>query len=226
MLEDPGEIELLLPWHAAGALALREARRVDEALASDPDLARQYAAMREECAETITLNESLGAPSQLVMQRLLSAIDAEPERRSRAGFDFDPVFDPSPRLPSFLARLSPHALAWSAGLGAALLLLLGGLVGGLVGSRSTASGSDPTGLADLDLGRAAAPHALVRFAEDARVADVRALLDKYQASIIGSTGSGMFRLQFGDRAMSTQDQAGVINDLSSEKIVNVATPAS
>src|SRR3984885_16292238 len=79
MLEqDPSEIEMLLPWHAAGTLNSRDARRVDEALAGDPELARQYAAIREECAETIDLNESLGAPSARAMRKLFAAIDAEP----------------------------------------------------------------------------------------------------------------------------------------------------
>jgi len=31
--EEPGEIEMLLPWHAAGTLNARDARRVEEALA-------------------------------------------------------------------------------------------------------------------------------------------------------------------------------------------------
>ena len=61
--QEPSEIEMLLPWHAAGTLNARDARRVDEALARDPELAKQYAVIREEYAETIHLNESLGAPS-------------------------------------------------------------------------------------------------------------------------------------------------------------------
>ena len=48
LLEEPSEIEMLLPWHAAGTLKARDARRVEEALARDPDLARQYAVIREE----------------------------------------------------------------------------------------------------------------------------------------------------------------------------------
>ena len=35
MLDEPGEIEMLLPWHAAGTLNTRDARRVEEALARD-----------------------------------------------------------------------------------------------------------------------------------------------------------------------------------------------
>ena len=82
MLEqEPSDIELLLPWHAAGTLNARDARRVEEALARDPELARQYAVIREEYAETIHLNESLGAPSARAMQKLFAAIDEEPERK-------------------------------------------------------------------------------------------------------------------------------------------------
>ena len=84
MLDEPGEIEMLLPWHAAGTLNARDARRVEEALARDPELAKQYAVIREEYAETIHLNESLGAPSVRAMQKLFAAIDGEPERKPSA----------------------------------------------------------------------------------------------------------------------------------------------
>ena len=38
---EPGEIEMLLPFHAAGTLSARDFRRVEDALASDPERARQ-----------------------------------------------------------------------------------------------------------------------------------------------------------------------------------------
>src|SRR5262249_2336030 len=57
------EIEALLPWHAAGTLSPRDANRVEQALAGDRELARQYELVREELIETIHLNETLGAPS-------------------------------------------------------------------------------------------------------------------------------------------------------------------
>ena len=78
--QEPSEIEMLLPWHAAGTLNPRDSRRVEEALARDPELARQYAVIREEYAETIDLNESLGAPSARAMQKLFAAIDGAPAR--------------------------------------------------------------------------------------------------------------------------------------------------
>jgi len=220
MLEGPSEIELLLPWHAAGTLSPRDARRVDEALARDPELARQYAAIREEYAETIALNESLGAPSGLAMQKLFAAIDAEPDGRPNA------TLGVAARISAFFANLSPRSLAWSASLVAVLLLLQAGMIGAvLIKNHSSAYRTELLQMNDRDLGGAAAPHALVRFAPDARMADITAMLDKYQASIVGSATGGMFRLQFGDRAMSKQDLASLINKLSGEKIVNLAVPA-
>ena len=70
------------------------------------------------------------------------------------------------------------------------------------------------------------PRALVRFAPDARVADITALLESYQASIVDGAKGGMFRLQFGSRPMGKDEIAGLMNKLQSEKIVSlaVATP--
>ena len=99
---EPSEVETLLPFHAAGTLNARDARRVEEALASDPELARQYAVIREEYAETISLNESLGAPSARAMQKLFAAIDAEPAREPARSVSL------SARVSEFFARLSPR----------------------------------------------------------------------------------------------------------------------
>ena len=71
------EIEALLPWHAAGTLSRRDADRVEQALAGDGELARRYDLVREELAETIHLNETLGAPSTRALERLVAGIEAE-----------------------------------------------------------------------------------------------------------------------------------------------------
>src|ERR1700755_759140 len=228
MLDDePSEIELLLPWHAAGTLNPRDARRVEEALARDPALARQYAVVQEEYAETIALNESLGAPSARAMTKLFAAIDAEPVGRPPKSLRL------SGRISQFFASLSPRTLAWSAGLGALALLLQAGVIGAVLmksqgASFQTASLSMNQPIT-RDLGSVAPatpPRALVRFAPDARVADITALLDSYQASIVDGAKGGMFRLQFGNRPMSKDEIAGLMNKLQSEKIVSlaVATP--
>jgi anti-sigma factor RsiW len=216
MLEqEPSEIEMLLPWHAAGTLNPRDARRVEEALARDPELARQYAAIREEYAETIDLNESLGAPSARAMRKLFAAIDAEPASRpslSRTIWT---------RIAGFFASLSPRTLAWSSSLGALVLVLQAGVIGALVTNQPASFQTASLSMNGVE----APPRALVRFAPDARVADITALLDRYQAAIIDTRG-GMFRLQFGGKAMAKDQIAGLMSRLQSEKIISlaVATP--
>jgi hypothetical protein len=225
--QEPSEIEMLLPFHAAGTLNARDARRVDEALASDPELARQYAVIREEYDETIHLNESLGAPSGRAMQKLFAAIDGEPVRKPSLSTNL------SARISEFFTRLSPRTLAWSASLGAVLLLLQAGVIGAVLMKNQTASFqtaslslNEPSGPVTRDLGGAAPPRALVRFAPEARIADITALLDNYQASIVDGAKDGMFRLQFGNRAMGKDEVASLMSRLQSEKIVSlaVATP--
>jgi hypothetical protein len=227
--QEPSEIEMLLPWHAAGTLDARDARRVDEALARDPELAKQYAVIREEYAETIHLNESLGAPSARAMQKLFAAIDGEPARKPTVSFNF------SARIAGFFARLSPRALAWSASLGALALLLQASVIGAMLVKNQNASfqtasvsANEPItrDLVTRDLGRATPPpRALVRFAPDARVADITALLDNYQASIIDGAKGGLFRLQFGDKAMGRAEFSGLIRRLQNEKVVSLAVDA-
>lgn len=221
--QEPGEIEVLLPWHAAGTLNARDARRVDEALARDPELARQYAVIREEYAETIALNESLGAPSSRAMAKLFAAIDGEPARDQSAS---PRIFA---RVSEFFSGLSPRTLAWSASLGALALLLQAGVIGAVLvknqtSSFQTASLSTNAPLT-RDLGAGTPPYALVRFAPEARIADITALLDSYQAVVTDGAKGGMFRLQFGNKAMSTDEVAGLISRLQREKIVSLAVAA-
>src|SRR5947209_2175713 len=219
---EPSEIEMLLPFHAAGTLNPRDARRVEEALARDPELAAQYAVIQEEYAETIHLNERLGAPSARAMQKLFAAIDAEPPRKPSLSFNL------SARLSGFFASLSPRTLAWSASVGAFALFLQAGVIGTVLmnnQSFQTASlNSEEPLTRGLDPG--VPPKAMVRFSPDARVTAITALLDRYQTSIVDGGKGGTFRLQFGSRPMNKDDVAGLVGKLQHEKIINqvVATP--
>jgi hypothetical protein len=220
----PGEIEALLPWHAAGTLSARDTRRVEDALARDPLLAKQYAVIREEYAETIALNESLGAPSARAMQKLFAAIDAEPARKPSVSLNI------SARIAEFFAGLSPRTLAYSAALGAVLMLVQAGVIGAILarqqaGTFQTASLSGPKETSTRTAGQETGPQAFVRFTPDARVSDITAFLDANQATVINSTAGGLFRLQFGDKPMSKQEIAGLMTRLQNEKIVNLAAPA-
>jgi anti-sigma factor RsiW len=221
--QEPSDIEMLLPWHAAGTLSARDARRVDEALGRDPELARQYAVIREEYAETIHLNESLGAPSARAMQKLFDAIDGEPVRKPSVTSRI------ATRIAEFFSGLSPRTMAWSAGAAALALLLQAGVIGAvLIKSQNASYQTASLDLNDRaaitrDLGAGTPPRALVRFAPDARMADINGLLESYQASIVGGA-NGLFRLQF-NKAIGKDEIAGLLGKLRSEKIVSLAEAA-
>ncbi|WNV09283.1 hypothetical protein [Tardiphaga sp. 709] len=231
--QEPGEIEALLPWHAAGTLNARDARRVDDALAKDPELAKQYAVIQEEYAETIGLNESLGAPSSRAMQKLFAAIDAEPVRSGSTSVGL------SARISGFFASLSPRTLAASAAVGALAIMLQAGVIGTVLMQRDTrtfqtasyeaapAPASAPTAIVrSIAPASVEAPTRLfVRFAPTARVSDITALLDGYQGTIVDSGKDGLFRLQFGNRVMTKDQIAGLIRRLENEKIVSMAVQA-
>ena len=224
-LDEPSEIEMLLPWHAAGTLNARDARRVEEALVRDPELARQYAVIREEYAETIDLNESLGAPSARAMQKLFAAIDEEPVRKPSLTSRI------STGIAQFFASLSPRTVAWSAGAAAVALLLQAGVIGAVLmqgqtyQTASLSVNERPAATMTRELGAAGTPpRALVRFAPDAKMADINALLDNYQATVVGGA-NGLFRLQFGGKSMNKDEVAGLMSKLRGEKIVSLAESA-
>src|SRR5262249_37150920 len=113
------EIEALLPWYAAGTLSRRDTHRVEQALAGDRELARQYHLVRHELADALHLNGTLGVPSARVLERLFAALDGGEARapRPRRCFDF------GSRISEFLSTLTPRTLAWSAPAAAVAILV-------------------------------------------------------------------------------------------------------
>jgi len=211
---EPTELEALLPFHAAGTLNLRDARRVDEALASDPELARQYAVIQDEYAETILLNESLGAPSARAMQKLFAAIDAEPARKA----SFNPVM----KAAGFFSSLSPRTLAFAGVTAAVLVLLQAGVIGTVLVKDRKGEGFQT---AAFPVQSKAGTFGLLRFAPDAKADEIAQLLDNYNASIVSGPKAGMFRVQFGDKALSKQEAEQLLTRLQAEKIVSLAVAA-
>lgn len=213
---EPDSAEALLPWHAAGTLNARDMRRVEEALARDPKLARQYAAVRDELAETIHLNEDLGAPSAKAMQKLFAAIDKEPARKPAASLNL------SAKLTEFLASLSPRTLAYAGGAAAVALLLQAGVIGAvLVKDRGAGFQTASYGGAQTQPG----VFALVRFQADAKASDISAFLDSYKATIVDGPKAGMFRLRIGSGTLSNTEMTQLLGKLSSEKVVGLAMAA-
>ena len=182
-LSERQEIEALLPWHAAGTLSQRDAERVEQALAGDGELARQFEAVRDELQETIHLNESLGAPSARAAQKLFAAIEAEgaraPRRRS---------FDLVGRIAGFLSGFAPRTLAYAAAAGALAILVQGAVLTEWA-VKDQAGGSAPE-LASKSSSEG--PAIMVRFAAQATAAEITSFLGTYKADLVAGPRPGNF----------------------------------
>jgi anti-sigma-K factor RskA len=178
------DIEALLPWHAAGTLSRRDSDRVEQALASDRELARRYELVREELNETIHLNETLGAPSARAMEKLFSAIDAEAPVAKKASFNL------TGRLVEFMSSFSPRTLAY-AGTAAALALVVQAAVLTTVVVRDQSG--RPMELASAHDGT---QRAVVRFSANASLSDVTRFLDVNKAAVVqGPIRGGLYEIQ-------------------------------
>jgi anti-sigma-K factor RskA len=178
------DIEALLPWHAAGTLSRRDSDRVEQALASDRELARRYELVREELNETIHLNETLGAPSARAMEKLFAAIDAEAPVVKKASFNV------TGRLVEFMSSFSPRTLAY-AGTAAALALVVQAAVLTTVVVRD--QGGQPMELASAHDGT---QRAVVRFSANASLSDVTRFLDVNKAAVVqGPIRGGLYEIQ-------------------------------
>jgi anti-sigma-K factor RskA len=179
------DIEALLPWHAAGTLSRRDADRVEQALASDRELARRYQMVREELNETIHLNETLGAPSARAMERLFAAIEAEAPRVKKASFD---LFG---KVVEFMSSFSPRALAM-AGTAAAVAVLVQAAVLTTVVVRDGSGQSMELASASTSTAQLAS----IRFSPQASAAEVTRFLDLHKAKIVdGPKRNGVYDIQ-------------------------------
>jgi anti-sigma factor RsiW len=207
------DVEALLPWHAAGTLSRRDADRVEQALASDRELQRRYALVREEFAETIHLNESLGAPSPRAMEKLFAAIDAEEARapRRRASFDL------TGRLSEFISGFAPRTLAWSAAAAALAILVQAAVI-------TTVVVKDPNGPAAIGLANKPSDgsFAMVRFAAQATAADITNFLGAHKASMVeGPKPGGLYKVKLTDSKLPADEVGKIIKQMQEEsKIVS------
>jgi anti-sigma-K factor RskA len=211
------EIQSLLAWHAAGTLSRRDAQKVEQALASDKELASQYALVQEELVETIGVNESLGAPSARAMSKLMADIEADTVTAPRAAKSLGLGAWLSDRLSS----LSPRTLAWSAtGAALAVVLQAGLLAGMFVSERQTG----PV-LASVESStRIDGTYGLIRFAPEATSADVNKLLETYKIAIVdGPIPGGMYKVRFALTAMPKEELGRLLKKLQDEGTVRFIT---
>ncbi|MGB6996710.1 MAG: hypothetical protein WBD96_04000 [Pseudolabrys sp.] len=205
------EIEELLPWHAAGTLSRRDAQRVEDALANDPELARRYALVREEFGETIHLNETLGAPPARALEKLFAKIDAEPERRQAVSLNL------GSRIGEFFASLSPRTLAWSASAAAIAILLQAGLLADIM-LKETKTGYETASAPTTDPGVGA--FTLIRFAPQASSDDITKFLEANKLSIAaGPMAGGLYKVRVAVTGIPKGELANIVKKLQQDKVV-------
>jgi len=216
----PEDVELLLPWHAAGTLNRRDTARVEAALAKDNELARRYDMVREELGEAIRLNESLGAPSTRAMQQLFAKIDAEPARKPKLSFNL------TAWMTDFVAGFSPRTLAYGAAAAALAIVLQAGILAGMFVSERTAGPQLAAYEQGAKLGTGA--FVLVRFKPEARAADISKLLEENKAVIVGgpAAGSGLYRVRVAAKPLSQSELGAVVKNLAQSPVVGFAVPAA
>lgn len=215
-----GEIEELLPFYANGRISAADRTRVETALAADPDLAVQLELIREDMAETVLLNESLGAPSPRALEKLMAGIEAEPQEapmlaRARGGVMH--------WLAGLLAAQSPRRLAYACAAALALIVLQGIALTGLVIDRGGGGFETASKTAQPD-----ASHVLLGFAPEAKAGEIAGFLRRFGAVIVdGPRANGFYRLRLGGAKLGAAELAAVVTRMKAESaIVAFVAPTS
>jgi hypothetical protein len=223
------DVEVLLPWYVAGTLRRRDRQRVEEALRNDPALAEHLDCVREELAETIHLNETLGAPSPHAAERLMAAIDAEATRKHAPGIA-------AGWLTGFFANLSPRTMAVAASFAMlAIALQAVAIVDVFTKSQVTVPGAGQGGGQGTGQGTGqstgqTAEHkngtfAMVRFARQASAGEITNFLQNYQAALVdGPTPGGLYRVRVAMSSLAKEELARIVARMRQDRVVETAEP--
>ena len=209
---EPSEIELLLPWYAAGTLDAAEAQQVEAALKADPELARRYEWVRAEFADETAINETTDPPQSFNAKSLLAKIDALPAARRPAA-----ATGLAERIAEFLASLSPRTLALSAMAASLAIVLQAGLLAGIAYKETTGgfeTASAPTSVA----GEGA--YVLIGFKPQVSAAEIAAFLSTNNLHIVdGPLAGQIYRVRVAPKKLSPADLARIVTTLKDDKVV-------
>ncbi len=217
------ELEELLPFYANGRISAADKARIETALAADPELAQRLDIIRDDMAETTLLNESLGAPSPRVLDRLMAGMDAEPRQlgllaTAKGGFVSGGFLA---WLGNLLAAQPPRRLAY-AGAAACALIAIQGLALTSFALRET-TGYETASAPSLSSER----YVLLSFASDARAGDIASFFKRFDASVVdGPRANGFFKVRVGDASLTQAQVDAIAARMKSEAaIVRFVAPA-
>ncbi len=212
------ELELLLPFYATGRISAADKARVEAALAADAELALRLDIIRDDMAETTLLNESLGAPSPRVLDRLMAGVEAEPRRQgllasAKGGF--------MTWLGQVMAAQPPRRLAYAGAAACALIALQGVALTGILLREQT--GFETASTAPQSSER----YVLLSFATDARAGDIASFFKRYEASVVdGPRANGYFKVRVGDASLTQAQVDAIATRMKAEAaIVRFVAPA-
>ena len=209
------EIEELLPWHAAGTLSRRDAQRVEEALARDPELARRYALVRDDSA-----NHSPQRDARCAIRARAGTIFRKDRRRTGApSRSSDVSLDLSSRISEFFGSLTPRTLALASGAAVLAILVQAGFIAGVMLNETKTGGyqtaSAPTTAPD------AFSFTLIRFAPQASADDVTKFLEANKLSIAsGPTAGGLYKVRVAVTGIPKAELARIVKKLQEDKVVS------
>ena len=189
--KDIEELSLLLPWYANGTLDAEDSVRVEQALAEDDALAREFDLILEDQAVIVDLVSEEDVPSS-ISERFKAALEAEidaPPVRQNETTGHGVVS----RMMSLLFPAQPRAYAAVAAM-IAILLPVVALVSFEAGNQNTAqyqtaSGEDPVVSDGVRM--------LVKFNAEVSWTQVDAFLKENAGQIVkGPTPDGFYELEF------------------------------
>ena len=217
------ELEELLPFYANGRIAEADKGRVETALAADPALAARLDIIRDDMAETVLLNESLGAPSHRALEKLMAEIEttsgpAPLLARATGGMGLGFLG----WLGTLLAGQPPRRLAYVGVAAAALIAVQGVAITGL--ALREGSGYQT---ASAPGARASERYVLLSFAPDAKAGDIASFFKRFGASVVdGPRANGFFKVRVGDASLSAAQVDAIAARMKSESaIVSFVAPS-
>lgn len=212
---DAQTIEELLPWYAKGMLDPVDMRQVSDYLGAHPEMRFRLDLVREELAETVAANESLGVPGAAARERLFAAI--------RTGTTARP--DLKGWWRSLLPEGASPGFAFAAAAACVLILVQAAALIAL--ALAPAQNGYHVASGEETVQAKPGSDVLVRFADNATAVEIAALLREIKAVIVdGPKPGGVFKIRITARAPTQAERESVIQKLLEKSdIVTFAAPA-
>jgi anti-sigma factor RsiW len=179
---EPQDVEELLPWYATGRISREEARGVETALNTMPDLAQKLAQVRREREAVALGSEAVPPPPPENLQRLLQLVETTRQART-------PKIETAAKEGDWIGAFFARRQVWQAAFVVACVALvaMGTQLyqpGEIAGTGTTLGAA--TGMTGIDAGS----RLVVVFQPTATSSDIGALLTSLDAVIVDGPKPG------------------------------------